>query len=117
VRAKAGGRRIHAEGTTVKLSESGASGFLRVEFEPGQKVEVQLSLSAGPVTIAAVMRHRMGARYGFELLALSPEQAHKIRASCLGSPLTDQACPPNSHGPDKSLLTTHMPRKTCTVPF
>lgn len=79
---------------TVELSESGVSGYLRDEFQTGQTVKVQLALSAGPVTITALMRYRLGARYGFQFLDLLPEQVSHIRASCKGSPalLLESAC-------------------------
>ena len=41
----------------------------------------------------------------------------KIPRQLLRLTLTDQACLPNSRGPNKSLLTTYMPRETCHGPF
>ena len=86
VSVESAGRLTESQGTTVELSESGVSGYLRAEIQTGQTVKVQLALPAGPVTITALVRHRMGARYGFQFVDLLPEQASHIRASCKGSP-------------------------------
>src|SRR5690348_15573623 len=67
-----------SKGTTVELSETGVSSYLREEFESGQQVKVQLALSAGPVIMPAVVRHKTGTRYGFQFLDLPPEHAQKI---------------------------------------
>jgi PilZ domain len=79
-------RLIESKGATVELSETGVSGYLRGEFESGQQVKVELALLAGPVIMTAVVRHKMGARYGFQFLDLPAEHAQKIRTSCKGSP-------------------------------
>jgi len=70
----------------VEISQGGVSAYLREEFEAGQQVTLQVDLSTGPLTVSAVVRSRMGYRYGFQFLNLLPEQGQKIQASCKGVP-------------------------------
>jgi c-di-GMP-binding flagellar brake protein YcgR len=75
-----------SRGMTVEISEGGVSAYLREEFETGQTVKLQLNLSAGGLEVSAIVRNRLGRRYGFQFLKLLPEQRQKIHQSCRGVP-------------------------------
>jgi c-di-GMP-binding flagellar brake protein YcgR len=79
-------RLINSKGMTVEISQGGVSAYLREEFEAGQQVTLQVDLPPDPLTVSAVVRSRMGYRYGFQFLNLLPEQGQKIQASCKGVP-------------------------------
>ncbi|HEV2716190.1 MAG TPA: PilZ domain-containing protein [Terriglobales bacterium] len=79
-------RLIKSKGMTVEISQGGVSAYLREEFEAGQQVTLQVDLSADSLTLSAVVRSRIGYRYGFQFLNLLREQGQKIQASCKGVP-------------------------------
>jgi c-di-GMP-binding flagellar brake protein YcgR len=79
-------RLINSRGMTVEISQGGVSAYLREEFEPGQQVTLQVDLPPDPLTLSAVVRTRIGYRYGFQFLNLLPEQGQTIQASCKGVP-------------------------------
>ena len=75
-----------SRGMTVEISEGGVSAYLREEFETGQTVKLELNLSAGALEVSAIVRSRLGRRYGFQFLKLLPEQSQRIYESCRGVP-------------------------------
>jgi hypothetical protein len=56
------------KGRTVDISESGIAAVLTVEAPLGEVVELNFTLSFGPVTIHAMVRQRNAFRYGFEFI-------------------------------------------------
>ena len=67
------------EGMSVEISQSGMSAMIQGPLKPGDIVRLQPLTG---VTIAAIVRHKLGMLYGFEFLELAREQATKIAERC-----------------------------------
>ncbi len=69
------------KGSILDISESGIAAMLRLEVPLGELVELNFTLSSGPVTILATVRQRSAFRYGFEFV--NSESEHElIRRAC-----------------------------------
>jgi PilZ domain len=64
---------------TIEISASGLSAITERSLRLNDRVELE-PIAASKVL--AVVRHNVGRVYGFEFLALSPEQSHAIVESC-----------------------------------
>ena len=68
------------KGHTVDISESGISAILTLEVAVGEVVQLEFTLSTGPVKIRALVRYKTAFRYGFQFVEPDPDGA--IKATC-----------------------------------
>ena len=71
-------------GRSTEISEEGIGATLTGELESGEIVslEIPLPLSAYPLKVRAIVRYRLGLRYGFEFLTLDTSQRDILRRVC-----------------------------------
>jgi hypothetical protein len=71
-------------GHSMELGEDGIGATLTGELEIGETVtlEIPLLLSTYPLKMRAVVRYRIGLRYGFEFLALDDLQRDTLHRVC-----------------------------------
>ncbi len=69
-------------GRAVNVCERGIGAMLAAELIPGETVgvEVRLPLSADAIRVRAAVRYQDKLQYGFEFVAISPEERGRIRA-------------------------------------
>jgi len=76
-------------GRSTELGLDGLGATLTGELDPGEVVSMEfpLPLSAYPLKLRALVRFRQGLHYGFEFLAVTPEQREMLQRVCemLGS--------------------------------
>jgi hypothetical protein len=65
------------------VSEGGLAGYLPVELDLGELVDLELKLpySKQPVRIKAAVRSRDGFRYGLEYKLMQPEEREQLQRS------------------------------------
>ena len=75
-------------GRSSDLGEGGLGGIMVADMQVGETVTLEFSGAPllRPVRVQAVVRNRVGFRYGFEFLALSREQRALIHAATLFLP-------------------------------
>ena len=75
-------------GRSSDLGEGGLGGIMVADMPVGETVTLEFSGAPllRPVRVLAVVRNRVGFRYGFEFLALSREQRALIHAATLFLP-------------------------------
>jgi hypothetical protein len=75
-------------GHTSDVSEGGLGGIMVADIRLGETVTLEFSGPPllRPVRVEAVVRNRVGYRYGFEFLSLSREQRALIHAASLFLP-------------------------------
>jgi hypothetical protein len=65
-------------GRAIEISACGASALIPADIPTGEVVELGFVLHAVEMRLRAVVRNRLGARYGFEFLTLSAKQRQQI---------------------------------------
>ena len=77
---------VRVHGRCFELAEAGLGAVTAGELAVGEMVSVELSIPdmPEPITMRAVVRHRMGFLHGFEFVGLLPEQLEWIRKFCQG---------------------------------
>jgi c-di-GMP-binding flagellar brake protein YcgR len=73
----AAGQRLRA--WSVNVSEGGIALTVPAALPQGQEISATFEVAERAVSIKAVVRHGNGFRYGFEFLAISPEDQRAIR--------------------------------------
>ncbi len=75
-------------GRSSDLSEGGLGGIMVADMAVGEAVTLEFAGAPllRPVRVQAVVRNRIGFRYGFEVLALNREQRALIHAATLFLP-------------------------------
>ena len=71
-------------GRSTEVGEDGIGATLTGDLEPGEVVsmEFSLGLTAYPLKLRAVVRHRRGLHYGFEFLTVTQAQRTAIQRVC-----------------------------------
>jgi PilZ domain len=71
-------------GRSRELGQDGMGATLTGDLEKGDVVSLEfpLPLSPYPVKVRAIVRYRDGLYYGFEFLALKPEQRAVVERAC-----------------------------------
>lgn len=71
-------------GRSRELGRDGIGATLTGELEVGEVVSLEFSLpvSPHPVKVRAIARYRDGLYYGFEFLAMKPEQRALVERAC-----------------------------------
>jgi c-di-GMP-binding flagellar brake protein YcgR len=87
-RVRVGEGSAAVRGWCCDISEGGLACILPTKLEIGQEVELNFYLPPlkDPLSIRAVMRYSSGFRYGFEYLAISPQQREAITTYCKRTP-------------------------------
>jgi len=68
------------QGRCHEIAEAGLGGAISTALVAGEVVSLEFSIPdmSEPLVLRAVVRHRAGLVYGFEFIALSPEQRERI---------------------------------------
>ncbi len=71
-------------GRTLEMSEAGVGGLFTSRLAEGAivRLELTLPLASQPISIEAILRNRVGYRYGFEFAALSIEHRETVTKAC-----------------------------------
>ena len=72
-------------GRALGISLSGLAAVLPRDLSLGQTVELEFAfpLSSDPLHLRAIVRNRIGDRYGFEFVSLSTDHLHAIERGCI----------------------------------
>jgi hypothetical protein len=76
----------HSEiwGRALNLNQGGIGGMFVKGWDIGTSVQVQFTVpvARAPVRLKGVVRNRVGYRYGFEFIDLTPEERDVLRRTC-----------------------------------
>jgi hypothetical protein len=75
---------VRVHGRCFEIAEAGLGAVTTSELAVGDMVSVELFIPdmLEPITVRAVVRHRMGFLHGCEFVGLLPEQMEWIREFC-----------------------------------
>lgn len=84
VRMFQGGEFHNCWGHSTEIGQDGVGATLTGELEIGEiiSLEMPLPLSPYPLKVRAIVRYRLGLRYGFEFLTLTDHQRDTVRRVC-----------------------------------
>jgi hypothetical protein len=70
------------QGLLQEISEGGTSAFFGAgDLKIEDTVDLNVDLPAGRLQVRAVVRNQRGRHFGFEFVALTPEQLQQVKAS------------------------------------
>ena len=75
-----------SRGISLDLSLGGLAAIVQDQLQVGETVEIDLKLSAGPLTTVAIVRHTSSSRSGFEFVGLTSEERRQIATHNPGVP-------------------------------
>ena len=71
-------------GRALNLNQGGIGGVFVKGWDIGTSVQVQFAIPVAhaPVRLKGIVRNRIGYRYGFEFVDLTPEERDVLRRAC-----------------------------------
>jgi CheY-like chemotaxis protein len=77
---------VYVEGSSIDLAEGGAGVRITEPLQVEEIVDLQIPLHRRSLRLPAAVRYRRGDEYGFEFLAVDPQEREFIRTACSSLP-------------------------------
>jgi hypothetical protein len=79
------GKHATLQARTRDISEGGIGAAVPEPLEAGERIELEVKLESGSLTLPAIVMHRRGYHHGIRFVEITPEQRKAIREACSGA--------------------------------